>query len=62
MPARSNARQKAAGAALQAKREGTDSDDLKGTPRSTKESMSEQELEGLDATQHKGLPAKKRGR
>ena len=60
MPAKSKAQQKAAGAALSAKRGETAKDDLKGASRSMEESMTEKELEDLASTKRKGLPAKKR--
>lgn len=56
MPARSAAQQKAAGAALSAKRGETDKEDLKGASRSMEESMTEKELEELASTKRKGKP------
>jgi hypothetical protein len=56
MPAKSAAQQKAAGAALSAKRGETDKDDLKGASRSMEKSMSEKELEELATTSRKGKP------
>lgn len=60
MPAKSKAQQKAAGAALSAKRGDTAKKDLKGASRDMADSMSEKELEDLAATRRKGLPEKKR--
>jgi hypothetical protein len=56
MPARSKAQQKAAGAALSAKRGDTDKSDLKGASKGMYESMSEKELEEFAETDRKGLP------
>lgn len=56
MPAKSRAQQKAAGAALSAKRGETSKGDLKGAAREMVESMTEKELEDLAATKHKGKP------
>ncbi len=56
MPARSRAQQKAAGAALSAKRGETPESELKGASRQMEESMSEQELEELASTSRKGKP------
>lgn len=56
MPAKSAAQQKAAGAALSAKRGETDKNDLKGASRSMEKSMTEKELEKLAATRRKGKP------
>ena len=56
MPAKSAAQQKAAGAALSAKRGETPKKDLKGAARSMEESMTEKELEELAATKRKGKP------
>ncbi len=56
MPATSKAQQKAAGAALAAKRGETPVSELRGASRDMYESMSESELEELAATPHKGLP------
>lgn len=47
MPAKSAAQQKAAGAALSAKRGETDPDELKGASKSMYDSMSEDELEDM---------------
>ncbi|TXC68130.1 DUF3008 family protein [Sphingorhabdus soli] len=59
MPATSKAQQKAAGAALSAKRGETDTSELKGASKSMYESMSEDELEDFAETKRKGLPDKK---
>lgn len=59
MPAKSKAQQKAAGAALSAKRGDMKKGDLKGASRSMERSMSEKELEELASTQRKGKPEHK---
>ncbi|SFJ35828.1 DUF3008 family protein [Aerobium aerolatum] len=59
MPARSKAQQKAAGAALSAKRGETQKSQLKGASREMYDSMTEEELEELAETKRKGLPEKK---
>ncbi|HEX4893860.1 MAG TPA: DUF3008 family protein [Hyphomicrobiaceae bacterium] len=56
MPAKSKAQQKAAGAALSAKRGETSKKSLKGASRSMVESMSEKQLEELASTKRKGKP------
>lgn len=56
MPARSQAQQRAAGAALSAKRGGTAPGDLRGAARSMFDSMTEAELEDLAGTSLEGLP------
>ncbi len=56
MPAKSKAQQKAAGAALSAKRGDTPKSKLKGASKSMAESMSEKQLEELAATKRKGKP------
>ncbi len=56
MPAKSKAQQKAAGAALAAKRGDEKPSDLKGASRSMFESMTETELHDLAATKRKGKP------
>lgn len=61
MPATSKAQQKAAGAALAAKRGEAKKSDLKGASVEMYESMTEKELEDLAETKHKGLPEKKEG-
>ena len=59
MPAKSKAQQKAAGAALAAKRGDEKKSSLKGASRGLYESMSEKELEELAETKRKNLPDKK---
>lgn len=59
MPAKSKAQQKAAGAALAAKRGEADKDDLFGASKEMAQSMTEDELEELASTRRRGLPAKK---
>lgn len=54
MPAKSAAQQKAAGAALSAKRGDTPKKDLKGASRSMEKSMTEKELKELASTKRKG--------
>ncbi len=56
MPAKSKAQQKAAGAALAAKRGETAKSDLQGASMEMYESMSESELEEYASTSHDGLP------
>lgn len=56
MPAKSAAQQKAAGAALSAKRGDTPKSKLKGPSKSMAESMSEKELEKMASTKRKGKP------
>lgn len=56
MPARSKAQQKAAGAALSAKRGDTPKSKLRGASQSMAESMSEKQLEELASTKRKGKP------
>jgi uncharacterized protein DUF3008 len=56
MPAKSKAQQKAAGAALSAKRGDTKVSELKGASKSMYESMSEKELHDMAATKRKGKP------
>ena len=60
MPARSKAQQKAAGAALSAKRGETAKKDLFGASRDMVESMTKAELEELASTPRKSLPQKKK--
>jgi len=60
MPAKSKAQQKAAGAALSAKRGETKKSELKGASRGMAESMTKKELEELASTKRKGLPEKKK--
>ena len=59
MPAKSKAQQKAAGAALSAKRGQTGVGDLEGASADMYQSMSEDELEELASTRRKGLPQKR---
>lgn len=56
MPAKSKAQQKAAGAALSAKRGETPKSELQGASESMLKSMSESELEKMASTKHKGKP------
>ena len=56
MPAKSKAQQKAAGAALSAKRGDTKVGDLQGASKSMYESMSEKELDEMASTKRKGKP------
>ena len=59
MPARSKAQQRAAGAALSAKRGETRVTELQGASRKMYETMSEAELEEFASTPHDGLPDEK---
>ncbi len=59
MPAKSKAQQKAAGAALSAKRGDMKKEDLQGASKDMYESMSEDELEDFASTKHKGKPEHK---
>lgn len=59
MPAKSKAQQKAAGAALSARRGETKKSALKGASKEMYESMSEKELHDVAATSHRGKPEKK---
>ena len=59
MPAKSAAQQKAAGAALSAKRGDTPKSDLQGASRSMEEFMTETELEEMASTKRKGKPEHK---
>ena len=56
MPAKSKAQQKAAGAALAAKRGGQKVSELKGASKSMYKSMSERELDKFASTGRKGKP------
>lgn len=56
MPAKSQAQQKAAGAALSAKRGETPKSKLKGASKSMESSMSEKQLEEFASTRRKGKP------
>lgn len=58
MPAKSKAQQKAAGAALAAKRGEIKKSELKGASKQLVGSMTEKELEELASTKRKGLPEK----
>ena len=61
MPAKSKAQQKAAGAALSAKRGDTKVSELQGASKDMYDSMSESELEDFAETRRKDLPEKKSG-
>ena len=61
MPAKSAAQQKAAGAALSAKRGDTPKSELKGASKSMEKSMSEKELEEMASTSRKDKPEHKSG-
>jgi len=61
MPAKSAAQQKAAGAALSAKRGDTPKSELKGASKSMVDSMSKTELEELASTSRKDKPEHKNG-
>lgn len=56
MPAKSKSQQKAAGAALAAKRGDQPKSKLKGASRSMADSMSEAELKKMASTKRKGKP------
>lgn len=56
MPAKSKAQQKAAGAALSAKRGDTPKSELKGASKGMADSMSEKELEEMASTDRKSKP------
>ena len=58
MPAKSKAQQKAAGAALSAKRGDTKKSELKGASKEMYESMDEDQLEEFASTKRKGKPDK----
>ncbi len=60
MPATSKAQQKAAGAALSAKRGDTKVSELKGASKSMYKSMSESQLQEFAETRRKGLPEHKK--
>lgn len=60
MPAKSKAQQKAAGAALAAKRGEMGKEELRGASRSMASSMTERELEKMASTKRKGKPEHKR--
>lgn len=59
MPAKSKAQQKAAGAALSAKRGDQPKSKLKGASKEMEKSMSEDQLEDLAKTGRKSLPERK---
>lgn len=59
MSAQSRAQQRAAGAALAAKRGELAPDELQGASREMYEDMSEEQLEELASTRHEGLPEHK---
>jgi len=59
MPAQSKAQQKAAGAALSAKRGDTKVSELQGASKQMYDSMSEDELEDMASTKRKGKPEHK---
>ncbi len=59
MPAKSKKQQRAAGAALSAKRGERSKKSLKGASKEMVKSMTEKELEDLASTKHKNLPEKK---
>ena len=59
MPATSKAQQKAAGAALSAKRGETPKSKLRGASKEMYASMSEKQLEEFAETKRKGLPERK---
>ena len=59
MKAKSKKQQKAAGAALSAKRGETSKSNLKGASKEMVESMTEEELEEMASTKRKDLPEKK---
>jgi len=56
MPAKSKAQQKAAGAALSAKRGETPKSELKGASKSMEKSMTEKQLDELAWTPRRGKP------
>jgi hypothetical protein len=62
MPAKSKAQQKAAGAALSAKRGETAKSALKGASREMADGMSERQLEDLASTPRKGKPERVSGK
>ena len=61
MPAKSKAQQKAAGAALSAKRGDAPKSKLKGASKSMADSMTEKQLEELASTKRKGKPERAGG-
>ncbi|MBD9529879.1 DUF3008 family protein [Paracoccus sp. PAR01] len=56
MPGKSKAQQKAAGAALSAKRDETPKGELRGASKEMAESMTEAQLEEMASTKRKGKP------
>lgn len=60
MPSKSGAQQKAAGAALSAKRGDTKVSDLQGPAKEMYDSMTEDELEDMAGTSRKDKPEQKR--
>ncbi len=60
MPAKSKQQQKAAGAALSAKRGDTPKSKLKGASKEMYESMSKDQLKDFAETKRKNLPKKKK--
>ena len=62
MPAKAKAQQKAAGAALSAKRGETKKSELRGASKSMEKSMSETQLEEFASTKRKGKPEHVAGR
>ncbi|PWW04068.1 uncharacterized protein DUF3008 [Hoeflea marina] len=60
MPAKSKAQQKAAGAALSAKRGDTKVSELQGASKDMYDSMSEKELDDFASTKRNNLPSKKK--
>ena len=61
MPAKSKVQQKAAGAALSAKRGETEVSDLQGASKQMYDSMSEDELEDFASTDRHDLPERVEG-
>ena len=61
MPAKSKAQQKAAGAALSAKRGDTPKSKLQGASKQMEESMTEKQLEEFAHTKRKGKPEHRTG-
>ena len=61
MKAKSGAQQKAAGAALSAKRGVTPKSALRGASKQMVESMTEKELDDMASTKRKGKPERKKG-
>ena len=59
MPAKSQAQQKAAGAALAAKRGDIKKSELKGASKDMEKSMTEKELDEMASTKRKGKPEHK---